>query len=204
VTAIRVGDFIASVTRSELAAFADAAPWAMTQDAVGIVHARIAACGGAFDVRGDIAVHTSAQIENSASIKGPALIGPNCFVASTALIRGGCWLERDVIIGPAAELKTSFVFAGAKLAHLNFVGDSVLGAGVNVEAGAIIANYRNERDDKRIRIRGGDGEFIETGVEKFGALVGDDARLGANSVVSPGALLRPKTIVARLGLVDQG
>jgi NDP-sugar pyrophosphorylase family protein len=203
VTAIRVGDYIASAAQSDLAGFADAAPWALTQDAERIVRERVAACGAEFSVRGDIAVHQTAQIEHGAVLKGPALVGANCFVASTALIRGGCWLERDVIIGPSAELKTSFVFAGAKLAHLNFVGDSVLGAGVNIEAGAMIANYRNERDDKRIRIRG-NGALIDTGAEKFGALVGDGARLGANAVIAPGALLAPRMIVPRLCLIDQG
>ena len=113
-------------------------------------------------------------------------------------MRGGCWLDARCIIGPAAELKTSFVFAGSKLAHLNFVGDSVLGADVNIEAGAMIANYRNERANKRIRI----GE-IDTSVEKFGALLGDYCRIGANAVIAPGALLPAGSIVSRLSLVDQ-
>lgn len=127
--------------------------------------------------RNDAAIHRTAHIEDGAAIKGPALIGPGCFIASSALLRGGCWLERDCIIGPSCELKTSFVFAGGKLAHLNFVGDSVIGAGVNIEAGAMITNYRNESTDKRIRIRIGEN-VIETGVEKFGALVGDGAKIG--------------------------
>jgi UDP-N-acetylglucosamine diphosphorylase / glucose-1-phosphate thymidylyltransferase / UDP-N-acetylgalactosamine diphosphorylase / glucosamine-1-phosphate N-acetyltransferase / galactosamine-1-phosphate N-acetyltransferase len=199
---VRVGDFIASVAQSALAPLAGATPWSMTQDAEQIVSEIIDACGVDFSMRDGVAVHRTARIETGASLKGPAFIGPNCFVASTALIRGGCWLERDVIIGPSAELKTSFVFAGSKLAHLNFVGDSVLGADVNVEAGAMIANYRNERTDKRIRIAGANG-VIDTGVEKFGALIGDGTRIGANAVIAPGALLTPRTIVARLSLVDQ-
>lgn len=83
------------------------------------------------------------------------------------------------------------------------MGDSVLGADVNVEAGAMIANYRNERADKRIRIRTEGGE-IDTGVEKFGALIGDHARIGANAVIAPGALIPRGAIVPRLGLVDMG
>jgi len=200
---VRVGDYIASLAQSDLAPYTNAAPWQLTADAERIVRERIATCGDDFTVAGNVAVHRSAQIEPGAAIKGPALIGPNCFIASTALIRGGCWLERDVIIGPSAELKTSFIFAGSKLAHLNFVGDSVLGAGVNIEAGAMIANYRNERADKRIRIKL-DGALIDTGVEKFGALVGDGARIGANAVVAPGAILAKGAIVPRLSLIDQG
>jgi len=87
--------------------------------------------------------------------------------------------------------------------HLSFVGDSVIGERANCEAGAMIANYRNEREDKRIRIRIGD-VVVDTGVEKFGALVGDDARIGANAAIAPGAVIHARTIVPRLSLVDQG
>jgi bifunctional N-acetylglucosamine-1-phosphate-uridyltransferase/glucosamine-1-phosphate-acetyltransferase GlmU-like protein len=106
------------------------------------------------------------------------------------------------IIGPAVELKTAFMFSGAKAAHLNVFGDSLIGADANLEAGSIVANYRNELDDKMIRIRLGE-RVIETGVDKFGALIGDGARIGANAVIAPGAVLSPGARVARLGLVDQ-
>jgi bifunctional N-acetylglucosamine-1-phosphate-uridyltransferase/glucosamine-1-phosphate-acetyltransferase GlmU-like protein len=95
------------------------------------------------------------------------------------------------------------VFRGTKLAHFNFVGDSVLGEAVNLEAGSIVANHRNERADKRVAFTF-DGTVIDTGVEKFGALAGDRCRIGANAVIAPGAVLKPDTIVARLALVDQG
>lgn len=195
-TAVR--DYIATAAASALAHLADQPPWAWTQAAEAIVRALIAGCGDDYAIQDEVAVHASAGVEPGAALKGPAIIGPECFVASSALLRGGCWLDRGCIIGPAAELKTTFMFAGSKLAHLNFVGDSVLGADVNIEAGAMIANYRNERADKRIRIG-----HIDTGVEKFGALAGDHARIGANAVIAPGALLAPRAIVPRLSLIDQ-
>ena len=99
------------------------------------------------------------------------------------------------------ELKSSFVFAGTKLAHFNFVGDSILGAGVNLEAGSVICNYRNERADKEVRVRI-DGALHPTGCQKFGAVVGDQCRIGANAVVAPGALLVPGSVVARTSLRD--
>lgn len=201
-SAVRLADFISSISNSPLGQFANESPWALTSNAEEIVRAIIPTLNAAYRVYGDTAVHESATIEPGAAIKGAAIIGPACFVASTALVRGGCWLEGNVIIGPAAELKTSFVFAGSKLAHLNFVGDSVLGGDVNVEAGAMIANYRNERDDKRIYVRHLDRR-IDTGVSKFGSLVGDGGRVGANAVLAPGTILPPRTIVPRLGLVDQ-
>lgn len=117
-------------------------------------------------------------------------------------MRGGTYLAGECTIGPGSELKTSFMFPGSKIAHLNFIGDSILGSNVNIEAGAIVANYRNELDDKTIRILL-DGKMIDTGVDKFGALIGDRSRVGANAVIAPGALLRPETKIGRLQLVDQ-
>jgi NDP-sugar pyrophosphorylase family protein len=178
-------------------------PWVATQGAEELIRAAIPGLGDEYRFEDGIAVHHLARIEDGAVIKGPAIIGPGCFVAANAYLRGGVYLQRDCIVGPAAELKTSFMFEGSKLAHLNFVGDSILGAKANVEAGAMIANYRNERDDKRIRIRF-DGGMIETGVDKFGALVGDESRIGANAVIAPGAILAPGSRIGRLELVDQG
>jgi len=121
---------------------------------------------------------------------------------ASALLRGGVFLDEGCIIGPAVELKTTFMFRGSKAAHLNFIGDGVVGADVNLEAGSIVANYRNELDDKMIRIRLED-RMIETGVDKFGALIGDGTRIGANAVIAPGAVLAVGARVPQLGLVDQ-
>lgn len=201
-TIIRVADFIARAALSPLAREADLPPWIWTSQAPDLIGALIPHLGGAYRIDGEAAIHSSSEVEDGAQLKGPIIIGPNCFIARTALLRGGCWLEKDCIIGPACELKTSFLFAGSKLAHLNFVGDSVLGADVNIEAGAMVANYRNERADKRIRLRW-NYEEIDTGVDKFGAILGDHTRIGANAVIAPGAMIKPNTIIPRLSLLDQ-
>ena len=146
---------------------------------------------------------TALLVEAGAIIKGPAIIGPDCFIAAGAYLRGGCWLEARCVIGPGSELKSSFVFAGSNLAHFNFVGDSILGREVNLEAGAVIANYRNEYAEPTVSFIY-NGKRIDTGTEKFGALVGDRTRIGANAVIAPGAILVCGTIVKRLGLIDQG
>lgn len=199
---IKVADFIDGASATPLADLVARPPWDWTQNAEAIVRRLMGQLGP--DYRGieGAAIHGSATIELGAVIKGPAVIGPDCYIAANSLIRGGCWLDARCTLGPGVELKSSFAFAGAKLAHLNFVGDSVLGADVNLEAGAMIANYRNEWTDKRIRFRL-DGNLIDTGVEKFGALIGDHARLGANAVIAPGAVIAAGTIVPRLSLVDQ-
>lgn len=137
-----------------------------------------------------------------ATIKGPVIIGPGSFISASALLRGGVFIDENCIVGPAVELKTTFMFSGSKAAHLNFIGDSIVGSDVNLEAGSMVANYRNELSDKTIRIVQADG-VIDTGVEKFGALIGDGTRVGANAVIAPGAVLNRGARVPRLGLVDQ-
>lgn len=177
----------------------DLPPWIITQSLVKVVAIIVENLPHAFEMTAPgVAVHRSSEVETGALIKPPAVIGPACFIASGSLLRGGVWLDSKVIVGPGAELKTSIVFAGSKLAHFNFVGDSILGSDVNLEAGSIIANYRNEQADPQIMIAG-----VPTGVTKFGALVGDGCRIGANAVVAPGALIPARTIIPRLGLVDQ-
>ncbi len=178
------------------------APWDVVGNIGSLLRPKIANLDPSYQRIDELAVHHSARIEAGAVIKGPAIIGPNCFIAAGAYLRGGVYLEQDCIIGPSSELKTSVMFAGSKLAHMNFVGDSVIGADVNIEAGAVIANHRNEREDRNIRIVYR-GQVIDTGVSKFGALVGDRSRIGANAVIAPGALLEPASIVDRLQLIDQ-
>ena len=191
-----------STKRSICAAIADLPPWQATQASETIVGALIATLGDDYRVADGVAIHVTAIVEDGVVIKPPCIIGPRTFVAAFAYLRGGVWLDGDVIIGRSCEIKSSFIHAGSKTAHFNFVGDSVIGRRVNIEAGAIVANYRNERADKQIVVLI-DGQRVEAGVTKFGAFIGDDSRLGANAVTAPGTVLPPGSIVRRLELVDQ-
>lgn len=198
-----LSDHIAGVSASPLARFAEQSPWALVAEAPEVVRALLRTLPVAdFVVSGDIALHRSATVEAGAVLKGPLVIGARCFIATGAYLRGGNWLDADCLIGPGSELKTSFLFAGTKLAHFNFVGESVLGAGVNMEAGSIVCNYRNERPGTHVQVRVG-GVLHDTGVLKFGALVGDGCRIGANAVIAPGAILRAGRVVPRASLLDQ-
>jgi bifunctional N-acetylglucosamine-1-phosphate-uridyltransferase/glucosamine-1-phosphate-acetyltransferase GlmU-like protein len=200
---IEVSLYIPELADSALAPWAGREPWALTMNAEAIVTALLGDLSSTdFAIREAVAIHRSAAVEQGAVVKQPAIIGPSCFVAAGAYVRGGVWLERDVILGPGSELKSSFVFGGSKLAHLNFVGDSLVGADVNFEAGSIVANYRNERANKEIHVRRGSA-LVPTGVQKFGALVGSHARIGANAVLAPGTLIGPEQVVRRMTLVDQ-
>jgi NDP-sugar pyrophosphorylase family protein len=179
-----------------------ATPWDMSAHAVEAVRAVLQTLGAEFAMVGEVAVHRGAVVEAGAVIRGPAVVSEGCVVGAHAYLRDGVFLDRGVRVGPSCEVKASFVFRGSALAHLNYVGNSLIGAGVNLEAGAVLANHFNEREDKRISVVVG-GRLVSTGVEKFGALVGDDSRIGANAVTTPGTLLPPRSIVRRLELVEQ-
>ncbi len=179
------------------------APWDLCTDIAAVIERSIAQLPASYLRKAaGIAVHAGATVEPGAVLKPPCIIGENCFVASYAYLRGGVWLGRNVILGPSVEVKSSVIGEGSKAAHFNFVGDSVIGRDVNIEAGAIVANYRNERADKEIVCFDGE-RLIRTGRDKFGSLIGDGCRIGANAVLAPGTILKPATVVPRLTLVDQ-
>jgi UDP-N-acetylglucosamine diphosphorylase / glucose-1-phosphate thymidylyltransferase / UDP-N-acetylgalactosamine diphosphorylase / glucosamine-1-phosphate N-acetyltransferase / galactosamine-1-phosphate N-acetyltransferase len=138
----------------------------------------------------------------SAVLTGPAIVSAGCRVGHGALLRGGVWAGEEAVIGPYSEIKGSLLLARSAAAHRNYVGDSIVGAQVNLEAGAVLTNHFNERADNQVCVRV-DGQVIATGLTKFGALIGDDSRIGANAVTRPGTLLPPGSVVPRLGLVDQ-
>lgn len=202
-TILQLHRFITSFADSPLARWEDLEPWEITSRTALFVRELLAQLPTEeFLISGDIALHRSAVVEAGAILKGPLILGARGFVAAGAYLRGGNWIAEDCAIGPGAELKSSFLFQGTRLAHFNFVGDSILGADVNLEAGSIVCNHRNERSDREVLVRLGKA-LHRTGCEKFGALVGDGSRLGANAVVAPGALLPPHTIIPRAALRDQ-
>jgi UDP-N-acetylglucosamine diphosphorylase / glucose-1-phosphate thymidylyltransferase / UDP-N-acetylgalactosamine diphosphorylase / glucosamine-1-phosphate N-acetyltransferase / galactosamine-1-phosphate N-acetyltransferase len=197
-----ISEFIAAIGASPLAPWAASAPWELTSQSEAVVRQLLGTLSSLeFSVSNEVAIHSTAMVEPGAVLKGPLIIGPQCFVATGAYLRGGSWIAERCIFGPGTELKSSFVFAGSKLAHFNFVGDSILGTDVNLEAGSIICNFRNERANNEILVRCGT-ELHRTGCLKFGALVGDHCRIGANAVIAPGAHLKPGCVVRRASVHD--
>ena len=189
----KISECVASVDTSPLARWAHLEPWQVTSQAQAIVEHVLGSLAAAeYRISSGIAIHASAVVEDGATLKPPLVLARGVFVASGADQRGGCWLAEGCRVGPSVELKSTFVFAGSTLAHLNFIGDSIVGARVNVEAGAVVCNFRNERPEQP-----------PADAIKFGALVGDGSRIGANAVLAPGTILMPNSIVGRLELVDQ-
>jgi len=177
-------------------------PWEITDNLKEIIHKQLLQLGDDYEITNGVAVHKTAIVESGAVLKSPAIIGFNCVVGANAYFREGVYLDHSVKIGPGCEIKNSIICSGTAIAHFNYIGNSIIGRNVNFEAGSIAANHYNERTSKRISVLY-QSEVIDTGVEKFGSLVGDNSKIGANAVLSPGTILDKNTIVKRLELVEQ-
>lgn len=177
-------------------------PWEITLHLCEIVNRLIQDLDESYTIANGVAIHPTATLGHNVTIKPPAIISANCFVGSNSYLRGGVFLAPGAKVGISCEIKTSVLLEGSAVAHFNFVGDSIIGQNVNIEAGAILANHYNERDDDTVYVHW-EGQRQSTGQHKFGSLVGDNCRIGANAVLSPGTLLLPKTIVKRLQLIEQ-
>lgn len=178
-------------------------PWQVPGHLAGWIEEYLGTAPEGYTIRNGAAIHSSARVEGNVTFHGPVCIGPNCYVKANAYFRGGVYLDEGVTIGPGCEIKSSYIGRATAIAHLNYVGNSLIGAEVNFEAGAIAANHYNERTDKEITLLV-DGLPRATGLTKFGAVVGDGSRIGANAVLSPGTILPPGSVVGRLELVRQG
>ncbi len=177
-------------------------PWNITNDLKTIIEKMILNLGDDYTIQDNIAIHKSATIENNVTIKSPAIIGKNCYIGANAYFREGVYLDHSVKIGPGCEIKNSIICSNTAIAHFNYIGNSIIGRNINFEAGSIAANHYNERTNKKISVLY-NSEIIETNSDKFGSLVGDNSRIGANAVLSPGTILTKNSIVKRLELIEQ-
>ncbi|WP_447635388.1 DapH/DapD/GlmU-related protein [Flavobacterium microcysteis] len=177
-------------------------PWEITNNLKEILYGIISGLGDEYKIQDGIAIHKTATIENGVVLKQPAIIGEDCFVGANAYFREGIFLGKSVKIGPGCEIKNSIISSGTAIAHFNYVGNSIVGKNVNFEAGSIAANHYNERAVKNISVLYR-GQIIDTKSDKFGSLIGDDSRIGANAVLSPGTILEKNSVVKRLELIEQ-
>ena len=182
--------------------FGNLQPWEITKNLSEIIRKQIEKLDNDFVVTEGIAIHKTAVIEQNVILKAPVIVSENCFIGANAYLRNGVYLVKTVSVGPGCEVKTSIIFNETKIAHFNFIGDSIVGSNCNFEAGSIAANYFNERTNKTIS-QLIDSEVIKINTEKFGSLIGDNCKIGANAVLSPGTILLPGTVVKRLELIEQ-
>jgi UDP-N-acetylglucosamine diphosphorylase / glucose-1-phosphate thymidylyltransferase / UDP-N-acetylgalactosamine diphosphorylase / glucosamine-1-phosphate N-acetyltransferase / galactosamine-1-phosphate N-acetyltransferase len=141
----------------------------------------------------DVEVAEGARVEAGAYIRGPALIGPGTEVRHGAYIRGNVLTGADCVVGHASECKSAVLLDRAKAPHFAYVGDSILGADVNLGAGVRLANLKMVAGTVTVRLA--DGTRVDTGMPKFGALVGDGTQIGCNAVTSPGTVVGRDCIV---------
>ena len=144
-------------------------------------------------VEGQICLHPTVKLPAYATIIGPVWIGANTEIRPGAFIRGNVIVGEGCVLGNACEFKNCLLMDRVQVPHFSYVGDSILGNGAHLGAGAICSNLR--LDQKPIVIRAPDGTH-ETGLKKFGAILGDHAEVGCNTVLNPGTLLGPRSLVS--------
>lgn len=188
--ALPLPDLFTEMPEPFAAHYDPAAPWALLGDPLNAILKALPSS----DIRISLApeVHLSgdrifigkgAHIHPSAVIEGPVYIGEDVEIRPGAYIRGGAWIGDGCVVGANTEIKCAILLPHAKAPHLNYVGDSILGSGVNLGAGTILSNFRHDGGEIRI------GRSIASGRRKLGAVLGDGVLTGCNSVLHPGVVV---------------
>ena len=152
-----------------------------------------------YEKRGeDIWIAKTATIAPTAYIKGPAIIGKNAEIRHCAFIRGKAIVGEGAVVGNSTELKNVILFNKVQVPHYNYVGDSILGYKAHMGAGSITSNVKS---DKKLVVVKNKEEKIETGLKKFGAMLGDNVEIGCGSVLNPGTVIGKNTNVYPLSSV---
>jgi NDP-sugar pyrophosphorylase family protein len=152
-----------------------------------------------YEQRGEnIWIAKSARVFESAYIAGPVIIGPDTEVRHCAFIRGSALIGAGVLVGNSTELKNVILFDGVQVPHYNYVGDSVLGYKSHMGAGSITSNVKSDKSLVTIKQP---EETLETGLKKFGAILGDHVEVGCNSVLNPGTVVGRHSTVYPLSMV---
>ena len=140
-----------------------------------------------FEKKGeDVWIHKTAKIYPNANIYGPCIIDAETEVRPGAFIRGNALVGKKCVVGNSTELKNVILFNNVQVPHYNYVGDSVLGFKAHMGAGSITSNVKS---DKKLVVVHNGTEQIETGVKKFGAMLGDYVEVGCNAVCNPGTVI---------------
>ncbi len=143
-------------------------------------------------IEGKVWIDPTVRLPAYATIIGPAWIGPGTEIRPGAFIRGNVIVGAGCVLGNSCEFKNCLLMDGVQVPHFNYVGDSILGNGAHLGAGVICSNLRLDQQPVILRL---DGKLIETGLRKFGAILGDKAEVGCNAVLNPGTLLGKRALV---------
>lgn len=152
-----------------------------------------------YELRGEnIWVAKSATVFPSAYLGGPLIICEDAEVRHCAFIRGSAIVGKGAVVGNSTELKNSILFDGVQVPHYNYIGDSILGYKAHTGAGTITSNLKSDKSLVTVLC---EEEKVETGVKKFGAMLGDHVEVGCNSVLNPGSVVGRNTNVYPLSFV---
>lgn len=146
----------------------------------------------------NIWIAKSAKVYPSACINGPAIIDEEAEIRHCAFIRGNAIVGKGAVVGNSTELKNVILFNKVQVPHYNYVGDSILGWGAHMGAGSITSNVKS--DKTLVVVRAGE-ERYETGLKKFGAMLGDKVEVGCNSVLNPGTIIGRETNIYPTSMV---
>lgn len=138
------------------------------------------------EISENVYVHKDASVAKSALIVGPTIICKGAEIRHCAYIRGSVIVGENSVIGNSTEVKNSIIFNNCQCPHYNYVGDSILGEYAHTGAGVVLSNVKSDKKNIKIKL---DDEVIETGLRKFGAILGDHVEVGCNSVLCPGTLV---------------
>lgn len=142
----------------------------------------------------EVWVHKSAKVAPSASIGAPCIIGADTEIRHCAFIRGSALIGEGCVVGNSVEIKNAVIFDSVQVPHFNYVGDSILGYKSHMGAGSVTSNVRSDKALVVIHDRV-NGEDLETGRKKVGAMLGDYVEVGCNSVLNPGTVIGRNSIV---------
>lgn len=143
-------------------------------------------------------VANSAKVAPTAFIGAPAIIDKDAEVRHCAFIRGNAIVGKGAVVGNSTELKNAILFDKVQVPHYNYVGDSILGYKSHMGAGSITSNVKSDKTLVTIKC---DGEKVETGLKKMGAVLGDEVEVGCNSVLNPGTVVGKHTNIYPLSMV---
>jgi NDP-sugar pyrophosphorylase family protein len=149
-------------------------------------------CDGIAYIGKNVFIGEGTVVEDGVMIKGPAIIGRNCEIRHNAYIREQVIIGDNCVIGNSSEVKNSFLFNHAVAPHFNYIGDSILGYKAHLGAGVKISNVKLVPGNVVVEA---EGKSFDTGLRKFGALLGDHAEIGCNSVLNPGSIIGRGAVV---------
>lgn len=149
-------------------------------------------CDGNAFIGEKVFIGEGTVLEDGVMIKGPAIIGKNCKIRHNAYLRENVIIGDNCVIGNSTEVKNAFLFNNAQAPHYNYVGDSILGYKAHLGAGVKISNFKMFPGNIEVEM---DGQPFDTGLRKFGALLGDGSEVGCNAVLNPGSIIGRGAVV---------